>query len=202
MADLPPKYFSSTDILDTVFFVDQLYEGHIRRLPVVHYLHFLHLAREEAARAAMDLRTVLAREPVERVERDIECAFAQRNWRPHLMACIAIADGFRGREPMLALWQCMRGGSWVLPQLVATAAYADNTFIDKALALIDDAPTDSRLVVILAAVLKAQFSFNFEKGGHLATIVETAILSNQKSLDPDPARFALPWLNRLKVLFG
>ncbi len=56
----------------------------------------------------------------------------QPNWRPHLVAAVALLL-IDDPGPFLAdLWSAVRAGSWVTPQLVAVAAVRDPGFIAMA----------------------------------------------------------------------
>jgi hypothetical protein len=54
------------------------------------------------------------------------------NWRPHLVAAMALLlDQSRSLDTS-PLWVAIDGGSWVTPQLVVTALFSDATFATKA----------------------------------------------------------------------
>jgi len=64
----------------------------------------------------------------EEAVRGVEALFASPDWRPHLVGAVAlILDGDRRLDPA-ALWRAVDAGSWVTPQLVATAYLADPSF--------------------------------------------------------------------------
>ena len=53
------------------------------------------------------------------------------NWRPHLVAALALVLDDGGRLDTGALWRAIDAGSWVTPQLVATAYFVDRTFPER-----------------------------------------------------------------------
>jgi hypothetical protein len=182
----------------TVFFEDGLFEDKPCRLPVAPYLLFLHLSHEGAAEAVLKLRDALARHPAPLVERDIRYVLSQPHWRLHLMACMAMAAGFRTEGSSLALWESIRTGSWASAQLAATAAYLDKAFVDKAKAVVVDARSPAKSVVGLAALLQDAFSIDIGSDYRLAQAVQEAKLRD----DADSGRYSLRWLTGLRRILG
>jgi len=61
----------------------------------------------------------------------IEAMFASPNWRPHLIAAVALlSDKGRQLDPS-GLWRAVDAGSWVTPQLIATAYLIDPGFPER-----------------------------------------------------------------------
>ena len=61
-------------------------------------------------------------------ERWLNALFADADWRPHLVAAMALllkGDDTMNLEP---LWHAADGGSWVIPQLVVTGLFVDVDF--------------------------------------------------------------------------
>jgi hypothetical protein len=57
---------------------------------------------------------------------------AETRWREQLVACAAIVLAGSDVELNAALWRALDGGSWVAPQLVATAFLVDPEFEPRA----------------------------------------------------------------------
>jgi hypothetical protein len=63
--------------------------------------------------------------------RGVDSMLAGADWRPHLVAAVAlILDAGRRLDPT-PLWAAIDAGSWVTPQLVATAYLIDASFPDR-----------------------------------------------------------------------
>lgn len=61
----------------------------------------------------------------------VDAMFASPDWRPHLIAATALLlDGRRRLDPA-AMWRAIDAGSWVTPQLVATAYLIDPAFVER-----------------------------------------------------------------------
>jgi len=65
--------------------------------------------------------------------RDICQLLRQPNWRPNLVGAVAIAALGHDPEATSQLWVTIDRGSWVTPQLAATAFLRDPQFTDHAL---------------------------------------------------------------------
>lgn len=64
--------------------------------------------------------------------RDIDLLLEDPNWRPHLVAAVALAAlGYR-EGTFKKLWNAIDSGSWVTPQLAVTAFLRDLTFSEQA----------------------------------------------------------------------
>jgi hypothetical protein len=57
--------------------------------------------------------------------------FDDPNWRAHLVGAIAILLDGGTRLDTVALWRALDSGSWVAPQLVVTAYFADPAFQER-----------------------------------------------------------------------
>jgi hypothetical protein len=96
------------------------------------YLELLHLPSErqvfqlvEDAAAASD-----------DVDRELEALFLERNWRCHLVAAASLLATGAGPRRLDALWGAITRGTWIAPQLVATAWLLDADFEERARKLI------------------------------------------------------------------
>lgn len=63
---------------------------------------------------------------------DIGRLLDEANWRPHLVAAVALSVLGYNRTAFAKLWSAFDAGSWVTPQLAAVAYLRDPDFLDKA----------------------------------------------------------------------
>jgi len=94
------------------------------------YLSLLHLSAPDALHAISLIRQCC--KSVEFPETEIAQLLGDLNWRPHLVAAVAITVS----EPSTAifddLWRALDAGSWVIPQLAAVASLYDPGFKEHA----------------------------------------------------------------------
>lgn len=94
------------------------------------YLKLLHLGDSEAAHVISSVieccRSTL--NPYE----DICLLLGHINWRPHLVAAVAIATLPFNPDANRELWAAIDSGSWVTPQLAAAASFRDPAFAQHA----------------------------------------------------------------------
>jgi hypothetical protein len=64
----------------------------------------------------------------EEPRRWVDALFDDPNWRAHLVGAIAILLDGGARLDTVAMWRALDSGSWVTPQLVVTAYFADPVF--------------------------------------------------------------------------
>jgi hypothetical protein len=95
---------------------------------------------------------------VERIEKALDAPDAARfvdamlsegGWRPHLVACVAHLLDQTGKVDRDLLWRAIDGESWVIPQLVATAALCDEQFATKARVRVERGSAPKLLASIL-----------------------------------------------------
>ena len=55
----------------------------------------------------------------------VRLMYADPNWRPHLVACIATLLARDPTELLPSLWEAVDKSSWVIPQLLVTAYFTD-----------------------------------------------------------------------------
>ncbi len=84
----------------------------------------------------------------------IRALLADPNWRPHLVAAVALSLRGTADGATEQLWAAMDGGSWVTPQLAAVAKSLDPDFESNAKRRIAD-PTarSSKMLASLVALL-------------------------------------------------
>jgi len=98
------------------------------------YLDLLNLG--PGADAAIDrLRGILDAEQYKMSE--IEALLADVDWRPQLVAAVAIAIDPSTHIAIPSLWSALLGGTWVAPQLAAVLSIADRDFEEIAQRKID-----------------------------------------------------------------
>src|SRR6266446_2089749 len=56
---------------------------------------------------------------------DIACLLDEENWRPHLVAAVALSVLGYNRVAFTKLWNAFDAGSWVTPQLAVVAYLCD-----------------------------------------------------------------------------
>lgn len=184
--------------LQTVFFVDAEFEGRPIRKSRANYLAFLSLKGPEVAIETEKLRSLFAEHRSEVLEHDVICLLTARNWRMHNIACVALAAGFVTDLTLDSLWQCISLGSWLSPQLVATAAYVDPNFEQKALHLLTQQSTYFKSIVPLAEILRAEHSsISPDDASTLVNLREAQEIDRDKSGD-----IGMGWLANLRASFG
>lgn len=62
----------------------------------------------------------------------VAALFRQANWRPHLVGAVALLLDQNETLDREHLWGAVDSGSWVIPQLVATAVFVDSNFPQRA----------------------------------------------------------------------
>jgi hypothetical protein len=71
------------------------------------------------------------------LSRDLETELTKflddSNWRPHLVAAVAVTFAIPSESLLARIWAAFDGGSWVSPQLAAALSVCDERFREKAL---------------------------------------------------------------------
>ena len=94
------------------------------------YLELLDLSAPQAKKSISLLLQCCRRSPDP--YRDIDLLLEGPNWRPNLVAAVALAAlGYR-EGTFKKLWNAIDAGSWVTPQLAVTAFLRDPTFSEQA----------------------------------------------------------------------
>lgn len=150
--------------MNTIFFKDGEFEGRPVRVSRANYLAFLSMRGEEIPQEVQKLKGMFSEYSNNQIEEGLVMLLKAVNWRVHNIACVFIALGFHSERVLSALWARIREGSWVSPQLVATAAFADPGFEIKAKELLANKTTYYKSIVALAQVLKSQYGVKFWLG--------------------------------------
>jgi len=98
------------------------------------YLALLHLSALEAKVAVS--RVVDCCRASENPHLETAGLLDESNWRPHLVAAVALAALPYNRTSITKLWQAFDAGSWVTPQLAVVAYIRDPNFQELAKARI------------------------------------------------------------------
>lgn len=159
----PPKINKQDEeaSMNTIFFKDGEFEGRAVRVSRANYLAFLSMRGSEIPEEVQKLKDIFREYSTDKIEKDLVILLTAVNWRVHNIACVFIALDFRSEGVLSALWTRIRKGSWVSPQLVATAAFSDPDFEKKAKELLADKTTYYKSIVALGQVLKSQYGVKF-----------------------------------------
>ncbi len=194
----PIDHDAEAAAMKTLFFTDSVFEGRACRLSVTNYLAFLSLRGAAIAPEIAKLRQALSEPSREHLERDLALLLRARNWRFHNIACVALACAGPSDRLLADLWACLRIGSWMSPQLAATAAYVDPAFNHKAAALVADRATYYKSIVSLAALLADRHMPQEELSvAAQANAVEAAQIDRD-----DSGAIAVAWHKNLREAFG
>ena len=189
---------AESEAMQTLFFADVEFEGVFYKASGAHYLAFLSMRGEEIPAEIERMQAVLQNYPTALVERDIVRLFTARNWRFHNVACVVMACGFVTENTVAALWQGIRQGSWVSPQLCSTALYIDPNFKGKAMALVGNSDTYFKSIVPLAVLLQEECGIQFPWWNKIFWNIRKA-----KKIDRDNSgSIASGWLGSLRNAFG
>lgn len=178
---------------NTCFFTDGEFEGRKTRVSKANYLALLSMRGAEIPVEVERLRSLFKEVPEVTLENDIISLLSAVNWRYHNIACVFIALGFSSSRILEALWKRVNEGSWVSPQLAATAALVDSEFKTKASALIASSKTNYKSIVALAELLKKRHRTRFLWG-----VARSNIRAARKYDRDNSGAIALGWLESLQ----
>jgi hypothetical protein len=118
-------------VYETVFFAKREFEGRKCHVARIDYLEVLN-ARQISSQGELEKLKVILSETDE-PGRQVAILLDVRNWRPHLIGCLA-AMLVQDRALIVeALWRAFDRASWVCPQLAATLSLLDDNFVQRAL---------------------------------------------------------------------
>lgn len=95
------------------------------------YLRLLHLTSNEDASCAVDLVRECCRS-VPSPYSDIQTLLTHPDWRPHLVAAVALIISGHDTKTIEAAWRRVDTGSWITPQLAAALYLVDPDFAAEA----------------------------------------------------------------------
>ncbi|MDB9518613.1 hypothetical protein PN466_16835 [Roseofilum reptotaenium CS-1145] len=128
-------------------------DGEVRRCCKVDYLAFLQF-NSRAENAVVQVKQLIAEYQDYEILDNLIIIFEDYNWRPHLVACVILLLLDDVELYLELLWSRIKHGSWVAPQLVATALLMDRDFTAKAERLLEDSGTSNRSVCAIAAIFE------------------------------------------------
>jgi hypothetical protein len=171
----------------TLFFVEKEFEG--KKVPScrVNYLALLNLHTADVPEAIRQVRAIVSAEDHVALEADTIVLFRALNWRFHLVGCTVMIVGFVTPALLEALWSRLRRGSWVSPQLAATAYLVDPAFSQRGAALISDVASNGKTVVSIAQLLRDKL------GAQLTPEQETLVASAATNDTDQSGQIALRW---------
>ncbi|MEJ2417627.1 MAG: hypothetical protein P8Y45_12000 [Exilibacterium sp.] len=118
-------------VFETIFYEKGEFEGRECNVARINYLEVLNVRQASSQSELEKLKGVLLES--EKPEKEIEILMGVRNWRPHLIDCLAalLVDD----KPLMVktLWETFDRSSWVNPQIAATLSILDKSFIHNAL---------------------------------------------------------------------
>jgi hypothetical protein len=118
-------------VYDTVFFEKGEFEGYKSHLPRIDYLKLLHPRKAECREELDKVRKIVAEtdEPAKQIAMLLDV----RNWRPHIIGCVAALYVKDQAVVVEALWRAFDRASWASTQLAATLSLVDTDFVPHAL---------------------------------------------------------------------
>ncbi|AZZ91969.1 hypothetical protein EUZ85_15005 [Hahella sp. KA22] len=118
-------------LCQTIFFNKHEVDGRETVVSRINYLLMLNTPCMDAAEAEIRImKQVLA--DAENPEEDIKVLFSVRNWRPHIVGCLAMCYLPRNDTLVESLWELLAGQSWAAPQIAATVSMVDRNFAGNA----------------------------------------------------------------------
>jgi hypothetical protein len=139
----------------TIFFSEREYQGEIVRGRRFYSMHLLNLNTRffDIPATIADLRSIVANEDLAMIERDSLIVLQSLDYRVHLIGCGVMLAGVITPALKEALWVRLQRGSWVSPQLAATAYLSDPNFVEKGVRLIKDPDAPWKSVLSVAHLL-------------------------------------------------
>ncbi len=115
------------------------------------YLALLHLGGADARQRVADVKACCNADPDPLP--DIRLLLAEANWRPHLVAAMAVWFSGYHSETVELLWRRVDRGSWVTPQICATLSVIDPDFPDNARSRLEaGCPLDTSELLAMTAM--------------------------------------------------
>jgi hypothetical protein len=138
------------------------------------YLSLLHLSNKGAKEIVSQVVS-LARSSTNPYE-EIGALFDDRNWRPHLVGAVALADLDYDASSFVKLWRAIDTGSWVTPQLTVAAFLRDTNFVLHAQTRLENfCPIDTTLL-FSTTPLERHFAAGLAGGRHRSAKMAAALI--------------------------
>lgn len=93
------------------------------------YMELLHIQKPGASLAVRSIEAAIAKGDTQRWATNL---LIGPNWRAHLPGALTALTWSEGHKLAPYIWQAIDSGSWVTPQLVATAVFTDKDFAANA----------------------------------------------------------------------
>src|SRR5215213_9666003 len=103
----------------TIFFSQAIVDGKPQLHFRINYLALINLYTDVEA-TVTTIKDIVQTEQKNILEQDTLLLLQARNWRFHLVACGVMLAGISSNELLNQLWNILREGSWVVPQIAAT----------------------------------------------------------------------------------
>jgi hypothetical protein len=160
------------------------------------YLSLLSLDAKLGAHSAIDLlRSLLTSVPGAHTQ--IAILFGDRNWREHLVGCVAALLSGTDETLLALIWAAADDGSWVGPQLAVTLALLDPSFKERARSRIEAPGCAPTLLSALLEMYRRVIGDDAWVNGQRMAPQVARLLED----DVDGgARMASFWLDRLSEL--
>jgi hypothetical protein len=178
----------------TLFFSRVVSDGKSELHSRINYLALinLHTAVESTVQTIKD---IVASEKKDILEQDTLTLLQARNWRFHLIACGIMLAGLSSDKLLNQLWNVLRQGSWISPQIAATAYLLDSRFKTQAIDAISEENFNEQSIVALAELLKQNPATKF-------TERQEARINSAKVKDSaDSGEIAVSWVENIRPLF-
>jgi hypothetical protein len=179
----------------TLFFSQGVINGKVQNNCRVNYLALLNLDSDDVTDSVEIIKQIVAEEQSDTLKRDTLALLQARNWRFHLIACGVLLTGFQSSALFDQLWNTLQQGSWVSPQLAATACLIDSEFRKRAFDLLTHEDSDEKSIVSVAQLLNQDSKTKF-------TVQQDARISSARAKDHDNSgQLSIAWVEKAKALF-
>ena len=164
------------------------------------YLALLHLDSPEAVHVVSSV--VKCCETSATAHREIVRLLDESNWRPHLVAAVAVSAQEHDHTSMARLWDTFDSGSWATPQLAVAAYLRDPNFLELArVRILARCPLEPSRSGKAAASLVRLVGLLRPSPDWLATELSSPDLVALLAEDVDEsAKIAETWLAKLRTL--
>ncbi len=178
----------------TLFFSQVVVDGKSQLHSRINYLALINL-HTDVESTAQTIKDIVVTEQKDILEQDTLLLLQARNWRFHLMACGVMLAGVSSSELLNQLWNILREGSWVAPQIAATVYILDPQFESRALEAIKQRKLKEQSLVAISQLLKKTFNTSF-------TLKQEALIKSAKVNDrADSGKIAISWAEKIRPLF-
>ncbi len=179
---------------ETIFFSRNVVNGKSQLHSRINYLALINLHTEVEA-TVKTIKDIVSSEERKTLEHDTLLLLQARNWRFHLVACGIMLAGICTNDLISQLWNVLREGSWIAPQLAATVYLLDTQFPKLAMEAISQENFDRQSIVALAELLQQDPNVKFTEEQ------KTRISFAKEKDSADSGRIAVSWAEKVRFLF-